>query len=59
MLPYYKHDKYADIYFVTFLIINTILIVNMVIGVFYQSFKDEIEKETHKIMNKSNDQLIE
>jgi hypothetical protein len=46
MLDYFTYNSYSILYFITFLIINTILLVNVLIAFFYNSFKEELEKQT-------------
>lgn len=49
-LPYYEKNRAAALYFILFQLLNTILVVNMVLAVFYTSYKAEVEKSTIQIM---------
>lgn len=56
MLQIYQHNRWAALYFVGFLIINNILLVNMTLSIFYINYKELMEEKT-KIMLKENKYL--
>jgi len=42
MLPYFSANRFAAVFFLVFLFLNTILTVNMILAVFYTAYKTEI-----------------
>ena len=40
MLQIYEHNRWAALYFVIFLIVNNILLVNMTLSIFYINYKN-------------------
>lgn len=54
MMPIFKKNRYAILFFVAFLVINYFLLFNMVIAIFYYNFKTELQSTLKQIVkNKS------
>ena len=59
MLPYFEQNRFAAMFFILFLFLNTILIVNMVLAIFYTAYKAEVQKSTLKMMIKNYEKFIQ
>lgn len=59
MLPFFSTNRAASIFFLMFTVINTILIVNMILAVFYTSYKTEVERTTIDMIRRKNSDLID
>jgi hypothetical protein len=53
MLPYFSESRLSAIFFIAFLFLNTILIVNMILALFYTAYKAEVKKSTLKMMTRN------
>lgn len=52
MLPYFIKNRWAAMFFILFLFFNTVLILNMVLAVFYASFKAQVNKDSPDRLSK-------
>ncbi|KAL4486873.1 hypothetical protein ABPG72_009637 [Tetrahymena utriculariae] len=59
MMQYYNEHRWAPIVFMTFLLINLILLLNTVLAVFYSNYKKEMENDTKKFFFKNKEQIHE
>ena len=59
MLPYFSESRGASIFFISFTVINTILVINMVLAVFYTSYKAEVERTTINMIRRKNSELLD
>ncbi|EAR90720.2 cation channel family transporter (macronuclear) [Tetrahymena thermophila SB210] len=59
MMQYYNEHRWAPIVFVTFLLINLILLLNTVLAVFYSNYKKEMENDTKKFFFKNKEKIHE
>eukprot|EP00330_Aristerostoma_sp_ATCC50986_P013905 CAMPEP_0114577194 /NCGR_PEP_ID=MMETSP0125-20121206/1877_1 /TAXON_ID=485358 ORGANISM="Aristerostoma sp., Strain ATCC 50986" /NCGR_SAMPLE_ID=MMETSP0125 /ASSEMBLY_ACC=CAM_ASM_000245 /LENGTH=87 /DNA_ID=CAMNT_0001766307 /DNA_START=577 /DNA_END=840 /DNA_ORIENTATION=+ len=48
MIPIYKQSRIASLFFVIYLIINTLLGTNLVLSFFYIHYKNALQKEVEK-----------
>lgn len=53
MLQIYQKNRFAAIYFVLFLVLNNILLVNMMLSIFYINYKALMEEKTKKILKEN------
>ena len=53
MLQIYEHNRWAALYFVIFLIVNNILLVNMTLSIFYINYKELMEEKTETILREN------
>ncbi|KAL4435537.1 hypothetical protein ABPG74_020313 [Tetrahymena malaccensis] len=59
MMQYYNEHRWAPIVFMTFLLINLILLLNTVLAVFYSNYKKEMENDTKKFFFKNKEKIHE
>lgn len=48
MLPIYKSNRYASLFFVLFLLINNVILLNLTLSVFYLNYKKNFEESLSK-----------
>ena len=53
MLQIYQNNRSAALYFVLFLIINNILLVNMTLSIFYINYKNIMEEKTRNLLHEN------
>ncbi|KAM3144077.1 hypothetical protein pb186bvf_003841 [Paramecium bursaria] len=56
-LEYYGQSYWASLYFISYQFINTTLILNMIIVIFYTQYKQNISNETERILNNPNQKI--
>lgn len=49
-LIYYNDHRAYVIYFILYQFVNTLLIINMIVAVFYSAYKSIIEEQTKTLM---------
>jgi len=45
MLPIYKDNRFASLFFVAFLLINNVILLNLTLSVFYMNYKKILQEK--------------
>lgn len=48
MLPIYKENRFASLFFVAFLLINNVILLNLTLSVFYMNYKKILQEKIQK-----------
>lgn len=59
MMAYYNEHRWAPLFYICFLLINLILLLNTVLAVFYSNYKKEMEKDTKNFFFKNKEKIHE
>ncbi|CAD8051858.1 unnamed protein product [Paramecium sonneborni] len=58
-LPYYGNKSVAIIYFFAYQFINTILMINLILSLFYSQYKELVEERTKLLLEKNRNKILQ